>query len=181
MPRISDASLRERLAHLTGSWDENAAANSTAVMRAIDSAISLQEQEPDRLDPNDQRVLALLKKARDAQRTDEADERAMEEYARKYSASERRQLATEKKALSDGSYPIANKEDLKNALILARSGHGNVSAAMALIRRRAKELGVNLSEKSAIGTLMSQVCSSCEGSTICGACEGTGLNSVAPE
>ena len=63
-------------------------------------------------------------------------------YKRDVSAAERRALAGRGHALSDGSYPIANTEDLHNAAILARSGHGNVSGARALIARRAKELGV---------------------------------------
>lgn len=61
---------------------------------------------------------------------------------RKVSAAERKRLASEGKALSDGSYPIENAEDLKNAAILARSGHGDVAAAKRLIAKRAKELGV---------------------------------------
>lgn len=61
---------------------------------------------------------------------------------RKVSADERKSLAKEGKALPDGSYPIANAEDLKNAAILARSGHGDTGAAKRLIARRAKELGV---------------------------------------
>jgi hypothetical protein len=63
-------------------------------------------------------------------------------YKRKFSAEQRRKAAAAGHALSDGSYPIENKEDLGNAAHLARSGHGNVSGAKALIRRRAKELGV---------------------------------------
>lgn len=65
-----------------------------------------------------------------------------EVYKRDVSTAERRNLASQGHALSDGSYPIANAGDLENAAILARSGHGNVSGAKALIRRRAKELGV---------------------------------------
>jgi hypothetical protein len=61
---------------------------------------------------------------------------------RKFSAARRKELASEGKALSDGSYPIENEEDLHNAAILARSGHGDVAAAKRLIARRAKELGV---------------------------------------
>lgn len=61
---------------------------------------------------------------------------------RKFSAQRRRELASEGKALSDGSYPIENSEDLHNAAVLARSGHGNVAAAKRLIGKRAKELGV---------------------------------------
>jgi hypothetical protein len=61
---------------------------------------------------------------------------------RKVSTAERKRLASEGKALSDGSYPIENEEDLKNAAILARSGHGDVAGAKRLIGKRAKELGV---------------------------------------
>jgi hypothetical protein len=61
---------------------------------------------------------------------------------RKISAAERKQLAGEGKALPDGSYPVENEEDLHNAAILARSGHGDVAAAKRLIAKRAKELGV---------------------------------------
>lgn len=61
---------------------------------------------------------------------------------RNVSADERKRLAREGKALEDGSYPIANAEDLKNAAHLANSGHGNVAAAKRLIAKRARELGV---------------------------------------
>lgn len=59
-----------------------------------------------------------------------------------HSAKNRRRLAASGNALPDGSYPIGDAEDLKNAAILARSGHGNVGGAKRLISRRAKELGV---------------------------------------
>lgn len=61
---------------------------------------------------------------------------------RKVSSAERKRLASEDKALSDGSYPIDNAEDLGNAATLARSGHGDVAAAKRLIAKRARELGV---------------------------------------
>jgi hypothetical protein len=60
----------------------------------------------------------------------------------KHSAADRRKLAEQGNALSDGSYPIADEEDLKSAAILAQSGHGDVEGAKRLIGRRAKELGV---------------------------------------
>jgi hypothetical protein len=60
----------------------------------------------------------------------------------KHSAADRRKLAEAGNALSDGSYPIADEEDLKSAAILAQSGHGDVDGAKRLIGRRAKELGV---------------------------------------
>lgn len=55
---------------------------------------------------------------------------------------ERRRLASQGHALPDGSYPVANADDLANAATLARSGHGDVKAARALIARRAHELNV---------------------------------------
>lgn len=63
-------------------------------------------------------------------------------YKKDYSTAKRKQLAKEGKALPDGSYPIADTEDLHNAYVLAASGHGNVKAAKRLIARRARELGV---------------------------------------
>ena len=61
---------------------------------------------------------------------------------RDVAAAERRSLAGEGNALPDGSYPIKNTGDLRNAAVLARSGHGDVAAARRLIARRAGELGV---------------------------------------
>lgn len=61
---------------------------------------------------------------------------------KKHSAQNRRELAEKGHALPDGSYPIEDEEDLHNAAILARSGHGDVAAAKRLIAKRAKELGV---------------------------------------
>ena len=63
-------------------------------------------------------------------------------YKRNVNTAERRSLASEGNALSDGSYPIANAGDLHNAAHLARTGHGNAEAAKKLVARRAKELGV---------------------------------------
>ncbi len=60
---------------------------------------------------------------------------------KKYSTDQRKALAAKGQALKDLSYPIADKEDLKNAITLAQSGHGDVAAAKALIKRRARALG----------------------------------------
>jgi hypothetical protein len=60
---------------------------------------------------------------------------------RKFSADDRKRLASEGKALEDGSYPIPDADALRRAAILARSGHGNVAAAKRLIAKRARELG----------------------------------------
>lgn len=64
------------------------------------------------------------------------------QMAAKHSAEDRRKLASEHKALPDGSYPIEDMDDLKSAIVLAKSGHGDVAGAKALIKRRAKELHV---------------------------------------
>ena len=95
--------------------------------------------------------------------------RSLEEYGKTHSAEKRRNLAKEGKALSDGSYPIGDAEDLKNAATLAASGHGNVSAAKALIRKRAKELGVKLENLPGFGKEKSETaqmvtCPMCHGS-----------------
>jgi hypothetical protein len=72
----------------------------------------------------------------------EAESLAAWVLKRKFSAARRKELASEGNALPDGSYPIENEEDLHNAAILARSGHGDVAAAKRHIAKRAKELGV---------------------------------------
>lgn len=57
------------------------------------------------------------------------------------SAGERKLAVKEGNALPDGSYPIRNMAQLHSAIILARSGHGDVQAAKRLIMRRAREMG----------------------------------------
>jgi len=92
-------------------------------------------------------IAALFPPDEDDDGPDRADARK-----RDYSQSERRALAREGNALGNGSYPIKDAEDLHNAAILARTGHGDVEGARKLIARRAKELGVanplDSSEKS---------------------------------
>jgi len=61
--------------------------------------------------------------------------------ARDFSQGRRKKLAKSGAAMPDGSFPITNKEDLKNAKFLV--GHSkHPSAARAHIRERAKALGV---------------------------------------
>ena len=66
-------------------------------------------------------------------------------------AEGRKKAAAAGHALDDGSYPIEDKKHLHSAAVLAASGHGNVSAAKALIRKRAKELGVDVSSLPGFG------------------------------
>lgn len=76
------------------------------------------------------------------QKAADAEEGFLGKGHRKFSARRRKQLAGGGNALPDGSYPIPDADALRRAAILARSGHGNVTAARRLIARRAKELGV---------------------------------------
>lgn len=86
------------------------------------------------------------------QKIADTEENFLGKKSRKFPARRRRQLASSGHALPDGSYPIPDADALRRAAILARSGHGNVSAARRLIARRAKELGVPnpLSESDAV-------------------------------
>jgi len=103
------------------------------------------------LDPNEFHLVpkgasgfpVLLAKAVDEAVEDELFKSETDVYKKDYSTAERRKLASEGNALSNGSYPIADTEDLHNAAVLARSGHGDVAGAKRLIARRAKELGVS--------------------------------------
>jgi hypothetical protein len=67
------------------------------------------------------------------------------------SADERRKSAEKGHALPDGSYPIPDKKHLHSAAVLAASKKGNWKAAQALIRKRARELGVELSSLPGFG------------------------------
>lgn len=64
-------------------------------------------------------------------------------YRQEFTAEERRKLASEGKALPDGSYPIPTSAHLHPAAVLARTHHGDWKAAATLIARRAKELGAS--------------------------------------
>jgi hypothetical protein len=55
---------------------------------------------------------------------------------------ERRSLAKKGQALDDGSYPIPDRDALRRAVVLIKSGHGRVKEAMALAIRRAREMGI---------------------------------------
>lgn len=60
---------------------------------------------------------------------------------RKFSAEQRKKLAGEGKAMPDGSFPIANRRDLQNA-IKSYGRSKDPKAAKRHIRKRAKELGM---------------------------------------
>lgn len=62
----------------------------------------------------------------------------------KYSADDRKTMAGKGTAMSDGSYPIADSEDLHNAIHAVGRGKNNSHAAIrAHIKTRAKSLGLS--------------------------------------
>ena len=61
--------------------------------------------------------------------------------AREFDTETRKKMAKEKTALPDGSFPIKNAEDLRNAIKLAGNAK-NPAAARAHIKRRAKAMGM---------------------------------------
>jgi hypothetical protein len=61
---------------------------------------------------------------------------------RDFSAGERREAASHHQAMSDGSFPIKNAEDLKNAIRLAGNAK-DPAKAKAHIKRRAAALGLS--------------------------------------
>jgi HK97 family phage prohead protease len=79
------------------------------------------------------------------------DARILEVRASSVSAARRRELAAKGQALPDGSYPIPDRAHLLSAARLAASGHGDVEAARRLIRKRARELGVDVSTLPGFG------------------------------
>lgn len=74
-----------------------------------------------------------------------------EERAADINTAGRKALAAKGQALPDGSYPIPDKSHLHAAAVLAASGHGDVAAAKRLIRKRAKELGVDVTTLPGFG------------------------------
>jgi hypothetical protein len=66
-------------------------------------------------------------------------------------ADGRKKAAKSGHALPDGSFPIEDRKHLHSAAVLASSGHGNVAAAKALIRKRARELGVDVTSLPGFG------------------------------
>jgi len=68
------------------------------------------------------------------------------------SAAERQLLAKRGHALPDGSYPIRHAKDLHSAAILAASGHGDHVSAHRLIKKRARELGIDHTKLPGFGS-----------------------------
>lgn len=68
--------------------------------------------------------------------------KSLQLFEREYSKKQRDKMADEGEALPDGSYPIADKTDLKNA-IQAYGRAKNQSRAAKHIAKRAKELNLD--------------------------------------
>jgi hypothetical protein len=66
-------------------------------------------------------------------------------------AEGRRKAASEGDALPDGSYPIKDKKHLHSAAVLAASKHGDWQAAQRLIRRKARDMGVDVESLPGFG------------------------------
>lgn len=70
------------------------------------------------------------------------DEGAEVLHLRNVGTSERKNLASEGKAMSDGSYPIANESDLRNAIqAFGRAPEEKRAAVKSHIKKRARALG----------------------------------------
>lgn len=67
------------------------------------------------------------------------------------SQAERDKAKSKNNSLADGSYPIEDVKHLHSAAVLAASKHGDYEAAKRLIRRRAKELGVDVNTLPGFG------------------------------
>jgi hypothetical protein len=132
-----------------GSEEDIAKALTQDITKSVSDNIQLNMNIPEDMTftftPND--LAKILKSKFIEQHYEELAFEALKEaeaeiYKRDINTADRKRLAGQGHALPDGSYPIENSGDLHNAAVLARSGHGNVSGARALISRRAKELGV---------------------------------------
>jgi hypothetical protein len=66
--------------------------------------------------------------------------------------AKRRALAARGLSLADGSYPVETMTQLRAAAHLAASKHGNWQAAQSLIRKRARQLGVDVSTLPGFGS-----------------------------
>jgi len=70
-------------------------------------------------------------------------------FERKFNTEQKEKLADKGNALSDGSFPISTKEDLKNAIKAQGRGLRNadekrIKQVHAHIRKRAKALGIKV-------------------------------------
>jgi hypothetical protein len=141
-----------------GSVVTNPAYGKTNVYARDDSAVLLEARERDADTAGDRSVadLAVDYLLQAYSELPEEVQRAAEAVAEARAASvntaDRKALATKGHALPDGSYPIPDIAHLHAAAVLAASHHGDFKAAKELIRKRARELGVNTDNLPGMGT-----------------------------
>lgn len=70
--------------------------------------------------------------------------RQLLDFARDFSADQRKKAADSGAAMSDGSYPIKNQSDANNAWKLRNNGKASSAAVVAHIRKRVKTLGLKM-------------------------------------
>ena len=99
-------------------------------------------------------------------------------YKRDIDTATRRRLASEGKALKDGTYPIETEEDMHNAGILARSRHGNWKAALKLIARRARQEGLDAAGRRKQDKVAAKAAE--PDATKCMKCDGSGMMDGSP-
>lgn len=80
----------------------------------------------------------------------------VEVRAAELSHAQRMVLAKDGKALPDGSYPCPDAAHVRAAAVLAASGHGDAAAARKLIRKRAGELGMDVTTLPGFGPAASE-------------------------
>ena len=119
-----------------------------ARQRAADSAPEVTVTGSDYTDMAAQLITAYNDLPDELKRAAEA---VAELRAASIGVGDRKALAAKGHALPDGSYPIPDKSHLHAAAVLAASKHGDYKAAKALIRRRAKDLGVDVNTLPGFG------------------------------
>lgn len=77
-------------------------------------------------------------------RHEQAQRRAVEEYAAKWTAEKRRDAAKRGDALADGSYPIIDQEDMANAARLLGNGSASKPTVVAHMKKQARKHGLKL-------------------------------------
>lgn len=111
------------------------------------------------------------------------------EHRAKYSDKDRQDMAKSGQAMDDGSYPIADAEDLSNAIHAVGRGNADHNAIRKHIMARAKALGLskeipdnwNADGSLAQANAKPKPCPTCDGTgkikagtTTCPDCDGTG-------
>lgn len=113
--------------------------DATAALRSVEGAVASLAHKFD-ASPEEIRTLLSDNKAARLFKRSDVSLRSEEEARKDYSKDDRDKMAAAGTAMKDGSYPIADEEDLHNAIKLAGNGKGDPAAIKAHIRKRAKAL-----------------------------------------